>query len=130
MCSNCGECCSNLLHLSDEEIERIKKYIKDNDIQATEKRIIPNGKPTLDLGCPFRNNKLKLCKIYEVRPDICRLFKCDTPPDKERFIRDIHNMNKQVYSLREVFYEDYQNQQMLYNLGIKVGGKTNEKIFK
>lgn len=34
VCSNCGECCSDTLHLSDEEIEVIEKYIKEKKHQA------------------------------------------------------------------------------------------------
>lgn len=28
-CSNCGQCCSDILHLSEEEIKRIDKYLKE-----------------------------------------------------------------------------------------------------
>ena len=32
-CSCCGECCSDMLPLSDAEIIKIKKYIKKNNIK-------------------------------------------------------------------------------------------------
>lgn len=32
-CSNCGQCCSNLLPLSDSEVKRIKQYIKKHNIK-------------------------------------------------------------------------------------------------
>lgn len=78
-CSNCGECCSDFFPISQEEIKRIKAYIKKNGIPA-QKHFLPLAKyPQADFTCPFRNNTERKCMIYEVRPAICRDFRCDKP---------------------------------------------------
>ena len=63
-CSDCGNCCSNCLPLTQAEIKVIKKHIRKN-------HILP------EQHTPFRDEINKRCKIYEVRPAICKFFKCD-----------------------------------------------------
>lgn len=77
-CSCCGECCSNCLPVSDKEIIRIKKYIKENNIKA-QIHINPllKNRTTYDMVCPFRDNANKKCLIYEVRPKVCKIFLCN-----------------------------------------------------
>jgi Fe-S-cluster containining protein len=75
-CTNCGGCCSNMLPVTTTEIDRIKEYVKENNI-----KIVTNNSPilnTVDSTCPFRSNKLNKCLVYVVRPLICREYKCDT----------------------------------------------------
>lgn len=86
-CSGCGECCGDILHLSRKEIKRIAKYIKQNKIEATPRNILV----AYDNTCPFRDNANKKCKIYEVRPDICRVFKCDKNPEEVYRNREFNN---------------------------------------
>ena len=57
-CSNCGECRTDLLPLSNTEIKRIKQYVKKNNIKPTAKSVIAY----IDLTCPFRDNKNKKTK--------------------------------------------------------------------
>ena len=78
-CSNCGECCANLIPISESEIKAIKKYIKAHNIKQQWGAIpIPfRTAPVLDLGCPFRDGSAKKCLIYPVRPAVCRNFRCD-----------------------------------------------------
>ena len=66
-CSKCGECCSAFLHLSVEDIARIKKYLTCHVV----KKHYHNS-----AVCPFLN-KEKTCSIYEARPYICRIFRCN-----------------------------------------------------
>lgn len=63
-CSGCGNCCGDILHLSKNEIKRIAKYVKQNKIEATSRNILI----AYDNTCPFRDNIIKKCKIYEIRP--------------------------------------------------------------
>lgn len=78
-CSNCGECCSDFLPISQEEIKRIKAYIKKHGI-TEQKHFLPLANyPQADFTCPFRNNDERKCVIYSVRPAICRDFRCDKP---------------------------------------------------
>ena len=102
-CSNCGECCSNLLPISSFEIDKIKRYIKKHNIPEQHK-FAPVTGPTLDLTCPFRSEKERKCLIYEVRPEICRVFKCDQ--DREEVIRNKNVLNDRYFpvDMRNVFY--------------------------
>ena len=76
-CSCCGQCCSNVLPMTKEEIDTIRKYIKKKHIKQQYHICIPEN-VDLDLTCPFLDNSKKLkCTIYEVRPKVCRDFICD-----------------------------------------------------
>ena len=72
-CTRCGECCAACLPITRKEEKRIKEYVKQNNIEPeffqTEKDI--------NLNCCFYDRTNKICKIYEVRPNICRSFKCN-----------------------------------------------------
>lgn len=78
-CSGCGACCPDCLNMSDNEIKRIREYIKKHDIKPC--RHVPLLKKpgtSVDLLCPFVdiNRPDKKCTIYEVRPEICREYIC------------------------------------------------------
>lgn len=77
-CSQCGGCCGNILPMTDKEVETIRKYIARYNIKEF-KRVFPFQNPSLDLTCPFLddNKKTEKCRIYEVRPFICRHFICN-----------------------------------------------------
>ena len=76
-CTGCGKCCSNLLPLSFDEVEQIKKYVKKNNIKKVS-HLIPINSGSFDLNCPFMENTgNKRCRIYSVRPRVCRDFICD-----------------------------------------------------
>ena len=75
-CSCCGECCSNLLPLTQNEIKVIHKYIKKHRIKE-QKKILPTSEVAFDMTCPFRNNDKKICNIYKIRPLICKLYQCN-----------------------------------------------------
>lgn len=101
-CSGCGQCCGDLLHLSKIEIKRIDSYVKKHKIKATPQNIIVS----YDNTCPFRDNKQKKCKIYEVRPDICRVYKCDKSPEEAVKNRELTNKGKLLRSMRNLFFND------------------------
>lgn len=77
-CTGCGQCCSNILPMTDEEIETIRKYVKKYNIKEN-KHLIPLTEPIFDMTCPFLDNSksCEKCKIYKVRPKICKDFICD-----------------------------------------------------
>lgn len=113
-CSRCGECCGDILHLDDEEIQRIDDYIKKHKVYQL-------NKGENNLICPFRDNFLKRCTIYEARPFICRAFKCDTPPEKAITDRDEINKNKKPRSMAELFFKDESKIKFLKNIvGFKI----------
>ena len=108
-CSNCGQCCTDYIPISQKEINRIRKYIKKHRIE--DYPLIENGE--IYCICPFRNRKKKICMIYEVRPDICRKFICSQSMDemmknkKEAFDKARYNNDVSDYrSLRSIFYND------------------------
>lgn len=57
-CTGCGNCCSNILPMTDKEIEVIRRRIKKNHIKEC-KHGIPLANPILDMTCPFLNTDKK-----------------------------------------------------------------------
>lgn len=93
-CIKCGECCSNFLPLSLSEIETIRHFVSDHRITANNRRGI----------CPFLNSK-RICAIYNIRPLICKLFKCNQKaPSYKDFVllakeaRDLVNVRNTFFS--------------------------------
>ena len=101
-CSNCGECCGDILHLSQKEIKTIDEYLKKHKIKATPRCPLVS----YDNTCPFRDNAEKKCKIYEVRPEICRVYKCDKTAKEVYENRELTNSNKLPRSMRNLFFGD------------------------
>lgn len=73
-CSNCGECCSHILPVSNTEIKRIRRYITKHHVKPHYHKY--------KILCPFRNEAEKKCNIYEVRPWICQRFICNSVEPK------------------------------------------------
>lgn len=102
-CSSCGNCCSNFLPMSHKEIERIREYIRENDIRESA-HFLPLAKPVYDATCPFRDNSRKVCTIYPVRPEICRQFICDSEK-RAKHNRVLLHQTCKVVAVREEFFE-------------------------
>ncbi len=102
-CSNCGQCCSDMLPLTEGELRRIKRYAEEHHLK--EHRQAPFWDPNAtDMTCPFRNQQTKQCDIYPVRPQICRSFICSKPHDIAVRDRDYLHKGRVPRSLRfEVF---------------------------
>lgn len=85
ICTQCGECCTNLLPISDSDIRRIRHYIKRHGIRPINHIPVLIQGPTLDMVCPFLDDKKPdhKCLIYPVRPTICRHFTCHTYVNKD-----------------------------------------------
>ena len=77
-CTNCGQCCSNILPLTDREIRVIRAYISKYGVKP-HNHYPPTAQPVADIVCPFRNDRDRKCDIYKARPQICRDFQCDRP---------------------------------------------------
>lgn len=101
-CTGCGECCSNILPLSDREVREIKHYVKAHNIKEQKHFIIGMAeKPDYDLCCPFmKPSGNKRCTIYEVRPEVCRNFICNR---KELSLALLSEKRKAVM-MRETFF--------------------------
>lgn len=99
-CSNCGKCCSNLLPLSNDEVTRIKNYIKKHNIKEQRHNAM-NG---VDMTCPFRDEANRKCLIYEIRPEICRQFQCNhNAEDIKKWKLDFHKKFNVVFMRNEFF---------------------------
>lgn len=103
-CTQCGNCCSSLLPITDKEIKTIKHYIKRNSIKQ-QKHSIPLVQPALDLTCPFLNigKKAEKCAIYEVRPAICRVFNCSEPRGALKH-KELYDGVRKAIDMRKEFY--------------------------
>ena len=104
-CTQCGECCSNLLLMTDSEIRAIHNYIKANGIKE-HKHLLPLATPTRDMTCSFLNSDKdrEKCEIYEVRPKICRYFICC--PDRRPQLDIKYQTKCRLVDVRKEFYED------------------------
>lgn len=105
-CSNCGECCSNFLPLSDEEKVRIHQYVKQNNIKE-QVHNFPQSGATIDMTCPFRSRSSRKCLIYKVRPAICRSFICNKTPEQILSNRDFYYKQRSVVDMRSEFFGKY-----------------------
>lgn len=99
-CIGCGECCSNMLPLSQNEISRIKAYIKKHNIKEQRHNFMTG----IDMTCPFRDEANKKCAVYPVRPDICREFICNNTVEELYKSKVKHHRSKQPTFMRNVFF--------------------------
>ena len=78
ICIGCGECCSNLLPMTDSEVVTIRRYIIKHGIRQRVRKMNFLSDPVMDMTCPFLDDsKVKdKCTIYPVRPQICKSFNC------------------------------------------------------
>lgn len=103
-CSNCGQCCADALPVTEAEIKKIRRYIAKNRIKE-QKHFIPARNPNvIDMTCPFRDNGNRRCVIYDVRPMICREFRCDKPSKGEWIGPEEYEKDHQIVSMRRIFF--------------------------
>lgn len=76
-CSKCGECCSAILPICQDELDVMQKYIIENNIKPNLTSLVMESK----VQCPYFDGKK--CMIYEVRPLICKEFYCNKKPTPE-----------------------------------------------
>lgn len=108
-CIQCGSCCSNILVMTNKEIETIRRYIKKHHIKEhhikEHKHILSLAEPTIDMTCPFLDDSksCEKCTIYEVRPRICRDFICC--PSKRPPMNDLeYKLKCRVVDVRSEFF--------------------------
>ena len=102
-CTGCGACCSNLLPLSQKEIREIRRYIKKHHVTECLHAIPQNV--VLDMTCPFldESKSCDKCKIYDVRPMICRKFICDSE-QRAKLTRSEVWQTRRVVDVRAEFF--------------------------
>lgn len=107
-CSKCGDCCTDFIPMTDEEIRIIKFYIKKYNIEPS---IVKDMNGNTYIACPFISEKG--CKIYPVRPAICKDFAC-WKSDKVLYKNKIKNtcracvndLPTKYKSLHEIFFDN------------------------
>lgn len=104
-CSQCGQCCSNFIPLTRDEKKRLRKLVKENDVEVQ----IKSCHGSFVMMCPFlimnNVNKTTKCSIYKDRPLICRYFKCDIKhPKPIRVKMELTDM------MHEIIDYDYQKE--------------------
>lgn len=105
-CSNCGNCCNDVLPLTNGDINRIKQYIKKNNIKPINHALRILSIRNIDVMCPFRNEEEKKCNIYEVRPLVCKRFSChDYYKTLYASYHDLADKTKN-YSMRNIFFSE------------------------
>lgn len=106
MCTQCGECCSNLLPMTDKEVSLIRKYVKKHQIKEQVVSNVPFADHVIDLTCPFldKSKKQEKCTIYSVRPAICRYFVCNHEPFEALKHEDLFQEPRYVVNLRYTFF--------------------------
>ena len=75
-CSLCNICClEGVLHLDEEDIKKISRYLKikpESLVKSYTNYNLKTGEIKIDMPCSFlKNNK---CIIYPVRPEVCRNY--------------------------------------------------------
>lgn len=103
-CIGCGNCCSNLLPLSEKEISDIRSYVKNHKIKKQKHVLyVLKKQPDIDMLCPFLDDSQpnKKCTIYPVRPLICKDFICakGKVPDKRLYYE-----NRKAVDMAETFF--------------------------
>ena len=58
-CTKCGNCCTALLPITKQELKELQRYVKKHHIQ------IVRHEGGIDITCPFRNDELGICMVYE-----------------------------------------------------------------
>lgn len=96
-CSKCGNCCSNFLPLMEHEIKDLKKFVKKRKIKPTVRNFV-NG---IDGICPVLTLDNK-CSIYQKRPYICKLYKCNKRFLEEQEAKQL--LRAKVVNIRETFF--------------------------
>lgn len=99
-CAKCGECCSNTLPLTQSEIDIIRAYITEHKIKAVSHS---KKEKVIDNSCPFLSLN-KRCTIYEVRPLICKLFKCNRKAPPYKHMKLFEKEEMQLKDVRAVFF--------------------------
>ena len=106
-CSGCGNCCSNFLPLMDSEISRIRRYVKKHNIKP-HRIVAPTAEFLIDATCPFldKTKSDNKCKIYHIRPYICKCFCCSDKGSIIKYLNDKTLMTNEfnVVDMRMTFF--------------------------
>ena len=105
-CSECGNCCTRALALSNKEINTIKAYIKRHGIKEQIHSVNVLAERCYDWTCPFLDDTKPnhKCTIYEVRPLLCRDFNCRKYLLHEEPNKQLFKEPRRAVDMRELFF--------------------------
>lgn len=113
MCSRCGSCCGLFIPFTDKELLEIKKYVKKHNIKQYNRVNVLTGQ--FNAHCCFYDETEKKCRIYEVRPYVCRDFICSRKDwqkyrdEYERKAKYNSTLNKMIMAtFDDLIYDDYE----------------------
>lgn len=115
VCSRCGSCCADILPLLSTEIVTLRNFVKKNNYKANTRVNALMVNP-YDGTCPFLNKDCG-CDVYEIRPEICRLFKCW---DKNPATAEWEVLPKEV---KEAFLKYYRKNPIVSSIRKEVFGQ-------
>lgn len=104
-CSSCGQCCARYLPMSEKELKEIKRYVKKHHIKP-QKHLMPTVEPVADFTCPLHNDAERKCMAYSVRPEICRIFRCDKPKNDIWAAKQEFHAKYRVVDFRKEIWEE------------------------
>ena len=96
----CSLCCSDILVLSEQDISRIKKYLKKHPEIKPHNYTSILSQDYID-KCPFNDPETGKCMIYSVRPQICENFSCHRFSDPD--YKPMDYRNKHIKSMLATF---------------------------
>jgi len=70
-CRRCGQCCKFPVHVKPKEVKRIARQTK---LPPHKFCTDVEGLIYLKHPCPFFEESDKRCRIYSIRPEVCRLY--------------------------------------------------------
>ena len=97
-CKGCGQCCSRMLPMTVLDMVRLKGYVEAHGIEMR-----PEKPGCIDLTCPFLGDD-RLCAVYDARPEICRVYRCDKHKSGELLREFPENLEgAMTMDIREIF---------------------------
>ena len=96
----CSLCCSDILVLSEQDVSRIKKYLKKHLEIKPHNYTSILSQDYID-KCPFNDPETGKCNIYSVRPEICENFSCHRFNDPD--YKPMDYRNKHIKSMLATF---------------------------
>lgn len=104
-CIGCGECCGDILPVTDKEIKRLKQYAKKHNLKEHRHNVF--NAELRDCTCPFLDGETHRCDVYAVRPEICRSFICTKTLAEADRDRELLSETREQKSIRyEIFGND------------------------
>lgn len=109
-CSKCGECCGLFIPFTESELKKIIKYVKQNNIEPTDRIDIQGN---MYANCCFYDRYNRKCNIYPVRPYVCKDFICSRIDWKEK---------REIYENRAKYNSSTTNTKILATFDDKIYG--------